>query len=263
MTTDLERITYFKSRTSILAAAFCILAFLCGLEGGIAYLREPFNALRLLPGESVKLTGPLAPGASSTEHMTYESDSENVSILFEEIISGYWLGGKMWRGTIKIDPTLGPGQYVLAVFGKEDQKKVGSNVFQLFVYRDRADYLADSKSLLLKYTGTAAWIYVVGFSVVVLLCCGLLYFLSGKRDRLMAEIGEAEVYHVIRDENGFSVYFGLGERNGIRKGCKLVLMDGNGREVQEVVVEESSETDAYARVGPLVVVRPGYLVRKL
>jgi len=259
----LEDISSWKNRVALLAAVLCAVAVICGLEGGVAYLREPFNTLRLLPGDTYSLTGPLAPGATSPDQMTIESDSDSVTISLDEVISGFWLGGKMWRGTLRLDPRTQPGRYVVSVFGKEDQKRVGSNVFQVLVYADRAAYLADSKSLLLRYTGISPWVFAGGFLLLVVLTCGFLYIISGKRDALMAEMGEAEVYHVIGDELGFSVYFGLGERNGLKQGDRLLLLDPARKVIEEVHVESVSEKDAFVRVNSLSTARPGYLVKRI
>ncbi|MFZ2448496.1 MAG: hypothetical protein WAW37_19220 [Syntrophobacteraceae bacterium] len=260
---NLEETTRLKNWLAKIAAAFCFLFILCGVDGGVAYLREPLNSLRLLPGESIRLTGPLAPGATLPDHMTFESSSDSVAMSIEEVISGFFLGGQMWRGTLRLAPDAKPGEYLIAVFGKSDLKKVGSNLFQVIVYGDRASYLAASKSLLLRYSGVSAWAWSGGFLGLVLLCCGGLYLLGLKIDRLMADEGEAEVYLVTKDELGFSLYFALGERNGIAKGSRLILMDPKRRPIEEITVESVSETDALARIGPLGTVTPGYLVKKV
>jgi len=53
-----------------------------------------------------------------------------------------------------------------------------------------------------------------GFFGLVLLCCAGLYLIGLKSDRFMAQEGEAEVYHITKDELGFSIYFALGSATG-------------------------------------------------
>ncbi|MEM5788727.1 MAG: hypothetical protein AAGU11_15565 [Syntrophobacteraceae bacterium] len=258
---NLDQITRWKKRFAVMGAMFCILSVVFGLEGSVAYLREPFNSIRLLPGESFRLTGPLAPGASSSEEMTFESTSDSVSFRIEEVISGFWMGGKMWRGTLALTEDIQPGRYLLSVFGLKDQQRVGANVFQVMVYPGRAELLADSKSLLLRYSGVSPWV-LAGYSfLLVLFCCAGLYLISGKRDQLMAEHGEAEVFHVTREEVGFTVYFGLGERHGLSKGAKVSLLDSERRVVDEMEVESVSEKNACAR-STVDRVKPGYMVKR-
>jgi hypothetical protein len=259
----LEEITRLKKWIARIGAAFCILFILCGIDGGVAYLREPLNSFKLLPGESTGLTGPMAPGATAPDHMTYESTSDYLSISIVEVISGFWMGGKMWRGTLGLDPRIEPGQYAIVVFGTGDGQKVGSNVFRIIVYKDRQSLMADSKSLLLRHTGISAWILSAAFFGLVLVCCGGLFLISGRIDSLMAEVGEAEVYHVTKDEFGLCIYFGLGERNGLEKGAKLFLMDSKRRPVEEITVESVSETDALARIQSTGGVKPGYFVKRV
>jgi hypothetical protein len=260
---NLEIITLWKDRMSKIGAVLCILAMLFTIDGSIAYIRVPFNSLGLFRGESVKLTGPLPPGINSVEDMTYESDSNDMGISFENVISGFWLGGRMWRGMVQLSPGIEPGHYVLSIFGKTDRKIVGSNVFKVTVYKDRASFLSDSYSLVQRYSGLSPWVLAGTFFGFVVLICGCLYLLSGRRDRLMAESGEAEIYHVVANESGSLVYFGLGERNGVEKGMRLVLMDGKRQPVEELLVKSVSETDGMAEVGPLTSVKPGYLVKKV
>ncbi len=259
---DLDRIRIWKDRIALIGAALCCLLVLTALDGGAAYLRNPFNSLRLLAGESMRLTGPMAPGIVSIEGMEFESDSPHISMNLEEVISGFWMGAKMWRGRVNLSQEIPPGKYRVTVFGKEDRKKVGENTFQVIVYRDRAAYLADSKSVILRYSGISPWAVGGILFATLFLTCGCLYLISGKRDRLMAEKGEAEVFHVIRDATGSSIYFGLGQINGIEKGSEMLLMDPKGLHMEEIRVESVSETDAVAKVGPLSEVRTGYLVKR-
>jgi hypothetical protein len=259
----LDMITLWKDRIAKAGAVLCILAILFALDGSVAYLRESVNSLHLFQGESVKLTGPLAPNAVSVDQMTYESDSHSLSVSFDNVISGFWMGGKMWRGTAKLSPDIEPGHYSLSVYGKEDQKRVDPNTFKITVYKDRASYRADSNSCILRYFGVSPWVMAGSFFGLVLLVCGCLYFISGRRDKLMAESGEAEIYHIVKDEAGFSLYFGLGQRHDIEKGSRLVLMNEKRQPVEELIVESVSESDGLAKVGSLCAVRPGYLVKKI
>ncbi len=260
---NLDGIAKLKDRIAKIAAFLCLLCVICVLDGAVAYFREPFNTLKLLPGDTVKLTGPMAPGATSVEGMAIETSSDSVSATLEEVISGFWMGGKMWRGTLKLSPQIAPGNYLFSVFGKEDQKRVGSNVFQVIVYLDQNSRLADSRSLILRNSGVSPWVMACIFLGFVVVCCLALFFISGERDRLMAERGEAEVFHITKDENGLSIYFGLGSKNGVEKGTALLLMDPERELVGEITVESVSDGDGVAKVGLQSPVIPGYIVKKI
>lgn len=260
---NLNEITVLKGRIAKIAAVLCVLSLLSALEGSVAFLREPFNTFRLVPGSDEKLTGPMAPNVTDIAGMTSESTSDSVSLSLDETLSGFWMGGRMWRGTLSVTPNARPGKYVVSVFGIADQKKVGSNVFQIVVYPDRAAILSDSKSYILRYSGFSPWGIAAFLFFLVLLACGSLYIISGKRDRILADRGEAEVFHITKDAVGVSIYFGLGSRDGVKKGSRLALMDPDGMPVAEITVESVSESDGLAIMGPQSEVRPGYLVRKI
>lgn len=259
---SLERITILKKRVALFGAALFVLSLLCGADGGIAYLREPFNSVRMLPGESARLTGPMAPEAPGLEAMTFQSDSRSITMNLEELISGFWMGARMWRGTLQLSPDIEPGIYLVSVFGKDDQKKVGANTFQVIVYKDRRSYLSDSKSLIQRYSGISPWIAAGFFFLLIILTCGLLYILAGKRDRLLAELGIAEIYHIAPDISGFAIYFGLGQRNGVEKGSHLLVMDSKEEVIGEIIADSVSETDGMAKVGPDSKIRTGFMVKK-
>ncbi|HIJ68631.1 MAG TPA: hypothetical protein HPP57_03905, partial [Deltaproteobacteria bacterium] len=118
---DLDGIGAWKNRISLTGAVLCCLFTIAVIDGGVWYLRQPFNSLRLLPGESVNLTGPMAPGVGAVDGMGFETDSAAVFVSFEEVISGFWMGARMWRGRIYLSPEIVAGDYVVSVFGKEDR----------------------------------------------------------------------------------------------------------------------------------------------
>lgn len=260
---DLDGIGAWKNRISLTGAVLCCLFTIAVIDGGVWYLRQPFNSLRLLPGESVNLTGPMAPGVGAVDGMGFETDSAAVFVSFEEVISGFWMGARMWRGRIYLSPEIVAGDYVVSVFGKEDRKRVGANTFHLMVYKDREAYLAASNSLILRYSGLSPWVAAGLFFSMALLTCVWLYVMSGKKDRLMARQGEAEVFLVRGDETGVSIYFGLGRIHGIERGSVLLLLNSKRRPLGQIRVETVSDTDAVAKVDALIEVRPGCLVKRI
>lgn len=260
---DLDRISAWKGRIGLAGAVLCCLFILSIIDGGLDFLRRPSNSFRLLPGESVKLTGPMAPDVGAVEGMDFETSSPDVSVSLQTVISGFWLGTRMWRGRVDLSSEIVPGDYVVTVFGKEDQKRVTANTFHLFVYKDREALLAASNSLILRYSGVSPWVAAGSSFLAVLLTCACLYVMAGKQDRLMALRGEAEVFHVKNDEAGVFIYFGLGRNHGIEPGSELFLLDSKGRSLGQIRVESVSDTDAAAKVDPWIEVGPGCLVRKI
>jgi hypothetical protein len=260
---DLEHTKTLRNRVSIACAILFCMTILAAIDGAVGYFRQPINSFAMFPGGSLKLTGPMAPDTAGVNDMMAQTDTPEVAVSLLETLQEYWFGMRMWRGEITLSPNIAPGTYSVRVFGKKDQRIFEDNTFRVIVYSDRQAYLADSKSIILSNTGTSPWTVTGYLLICVFLGCVWLYVISRKQDRLMAEeLGEAEVYHVRRQPNAVYIYFGLGLRNGITKGAKLLSTDPHGKRMEEAVVEDVSDTDAIARLGPLSNAHPGYIVKK-
>jgi hypothetical protein len=94
----------------------------------------------------------------------------------------------------------------------------------------------------------------------LLLALGVVFWLSGKREALLARTGKAEVYRVLRREEGSEIRFGLGTEQGLGPGILVQIVDEQGQAVGTARVEESSPTDSVAVVSGGREVKEGYLV---
>lgn len=259
---ELEKLRTWKNRVSIACAILCALFIMTVVDGSAAHLLRPFNGYRLPAGQSVELTGPMPAEATHANDIDFEADSSLISFSFAEVISGFWMGSRMWRGKVDLDPNIAPGEYSVSVFGKADRKKIGANTFRLFVYKDREAYLAASDSVIMRRSGVSPWLAAGFLLLLTVFSCVCLYLISGHKEHLMALRGEAEVFHVGKDETGVSIYFGMGRNSGIEKGSEMVLLDPEGRPLAQIRVKSVSDTDAEARLDPPIAVRPGFIVRK-
>jgi hypothetical protein len=260
---NLAEIKIRRNRVSVVCAVLFCVMILAALDGAMGYLRQPINSYAVFPGDSVKLTGPMAPDAVTISDMLVQTDTPDVSMAIIETLQEYWFGMRLWRGQIDVSRSTAPGTYAVRVLGRKDQRLFDDNTFRVIVYKDREAYLADSKSLILRNTGVSPWRVTAGMLALVFLGCLWLYRISREKDRLMAEIGEAEVYHVRRETNAVYIYFGLGRRDGINKGAKLLSSDPRTSKTEEAVVEDVSDTDSIARLSPLSGAHPGYIVRRV
>jgi hypothetical protein len=263
MIMNFDLILVWKSRISRAGALLFCLFLISLADGGVAYLRQPFNGFSVIPGDSVMLTGPMAPGVYAVEGMNFETSSPLVLISIDEVISGFWMGGKMWRGTIVLSPEIAPGSYSVSVFGKEDGKRVRANSFKFIVYKDRETRIASSKSIIQRYSGVSPLVPAGFFLLMGLLASACLYLISGKEDRLRASRGEAEVFLVKTGERGDLIYFGLGRIHGVDIGHELLVMDSTGRSVDRIRVESVSDTDAAAITVVHSEIRPGWIVKRI
>jgi hypothetical protein len=240
----------------------CLLFFLSVLDGLVARFKEPLNHFSGVPGEVIAVTAPLTDGTDSLRDLTYKSSAEGLTLHFEAFQKGYWFGGAMWNGSLQIGPSLGPGTYTVMVWSRKEQRTAGSSVFQVDVYKNQDDLKSKAPSLLQRFLRVNPWQAALFFLPWVLLAFGMVYYLSGQRERLLLREGRAEIYRIKRVEDQEEIFFALGSRQGLRPGASLVLTNPQGVEVGSVTAREVFEDHATALVDPDWKVVPGFIVSR-
>ena len=91
----------------------------------------------------------------------------------------------------------------------------------------------------------------------------LVFFLSQRIERLLAQEGKAEIYRVRQTELGIEISFGLGRDQGLEEGTRLNLFDEKGQSLGTVEVRTVTAGDAMALVAEKQRVRPGYWLVKI
>ena len=259
---NLDQVSRWRDHVGRAGALLCLLFFLSVLDALIAQFRQPVNTLNLLPGASEKINGQLAEEVV-LEDLTYKADSEHIHVSLDSVHRGFWLGGFMWRGLVKVDPNIEPGQYTLTVGPKGKlQQAPPLSTFRIRVHPDPYSHRQSHKSLVYRYTGISSmWVIALLIPFIPLALGGTIY-LSRRREFLLAQHGMAEIYRVKKDENAYQVAFSLGTNQGVEPGTWLQLLDESGQSLGTIKVLESTETDSVAKVGLEMNVRPGYLVSK-
>jgi hypothetical protein len=227
----------------------------------IARHRTEFNVINALPGQEEPIDGPLAEKVNVRE-LTYQSDSPDIKVEFDETHTGFWLGGQMWRGHLKVGQTIRPGKYSFSVRPKDPVSDRPPLVYRVNVYPNRYDWRQSSKSYLMRYCDVSPWWVIAGSFGSLSLLGGIIFLISGRIDALMAQSGRAEVYRALRVPNGYEISFGLGTDQGVQPGSRLTLSDQNGRHIGRIEVLEASARDAVAFGEFNQEIRAGFLVRK-
>lgn len=257
---SLEQISRRRNFLGKVGACCCLLLFLALLDGLVARFREPPNMLKILPGESLEINGPLEDEVGDVRELTYAGSSPHLHLTFEAAHKGYFLGGDMWRGQLKVDPHTPPGEYSLTVGvrGKTPPKPLPP--YQVLVFADPSSRQKSYKSLISSHTGLSPWAAAGGFVPPILLLFGGVFLLSQKRERLLAGLGRAEIYRVAAGEGECVIGFGLGTDQGLQPGSRVRILDDREHEVGTGEVQESTATDSLARVQSEQKIKPGYVV---
>ncbi|MCL6621641.1 MAG: hypothetical protein K6T55_06010 [Syntrophobacterales bacterium] len=244
-------------------ALCCLLALGAVLDGIITKFREPFNVLAVLPGESPAINGPTAEQVKSPADLEWLADTPELTLTVEKVHSGYFLGGRMWQGTLKVGQGIAPGKHVLAVRPRpvDPAAPTEAVLYRINVYATDAARKAASLSLVERRLGLSPWWAALMPLPGILLTFGLIFLLSWRIEALMAAEGVSEIYRVTRKEGYLEVGFGLGTAHGVHPGDFLPVFDPEGRQTATVEVQEAGATDAVGRVGAGELVQPGFVVR--
>ena len=259
---DLDQASRRRNLAGWAGALFFLLAFLALLDGLIGQFREPANLIKLLPGMTAEIDGPLEEEVPGVQDLTYFSDSDFLTLSFATVHKGYFLGGNLWRGQITASPRILPGEYHLTVAPRRSTSPEASLGFRILVFPDPLSLQLSSMSLIRRYTGISPWAAAGLCLPGILLAFGALFYLSTQRDRLLAQKGRAEIYRVIKRDGSFEVHFALGTAHGVQPGLELRVYNPQGKEVGLARVEAVTPADAIALVTADQEIRPGFMMSK-
>ena len=198
------------------------------MDGLLVHFREPANFVKVLPGAVIAINGELTDEANDLQDLTFTSDSDQLKVNFEAIHKGYFLGGDMWRGRLIVGPDISPGEYSLAVLPKRTDSPRKAPAFRIKVFPDALSLQKSSASLVRRWLGFSAFVVAAGCLPGILLAFGAVYWLSGRREALLAAAGQAEVYQVTEGDGGWEIRFGLGTAHGISPGARVAIYDDSG-----------------------------------
>jgi hypothetical protein len=260
---DLEQVNRWRDLASKIAMAFCVIALLGLVDGLLVAFREPADLVKVLPGASVEINGELTDEADRVEDLTFTSDSDQLKVTFEAIHKGYFLGGDMWRGKLSVGPNIAPGQYHLSVLPKRAASSRKAPAFRILVFADALSLQKSSTSVVRRWFGISAFNVSAGCLPGILLAFGAVYLLSGKKDELLAASGQAEVYRVMRGDDGCEIRFGLGTAHGMSPGARVAIHDAGGQQVGTGTVEVCNRKVSVAQATSDQPIKVGDLVSRV
>ena len=241
---DLGQVNRWRDLASKIGAAFCVIAFLALIDGLLVHFREPANLVKVLPGAVTAINGELTDEAHDIQDLTFVTSSDQLTVNFEAIHKGYFLGGDMWRGRLIVGPGISPGEYSLAVLPKQSGfVPEGAGLPHPGLCRMPLSLQKSSTSLVRRWFGISAFVVAAGCLPGILLAFGAVYLLSGRREALLAASGQAEVYQVTRGDGGYEIRFGLGTAHGISPGARVAIYDEGGQQVGTGTVEVCNQKD--------------------
>jgi hypothetical protein len=259
---NLGRVNYWRNLAGKAGAIFCLIALVAVMDGLLVHFREPDSVVKVLPGAVAEINGELIDEANNIDELTYVSSSGHLKVEFIAIHQGYFMGGDMWRGRLLVGRQISPGEYSLAVLPQRTASPRKAPAFRILVFADGASLRQSSASLIRRWFGVPPLGLAAGCLPGILLAFGAVYWLSGKKETLLAAAGQAEIYRVTRGDGGCEIRFSLGTAQGLSPGANIAIFDGAGRQVGVGTVEASNQTASVAQVTSDQEIKVGYLVRR-
>jgi len=259
---DLKQTSSWRKMVGKACALFCLLASLAVVDGLIAKFREPVNVLHVMPGDEADIDGPIPESVKGPEALTFASDSPDLSVAFQAVHAGYFLGGNMWRGRLLAGRNLPPGKYTVTVRPKDYPPAKPGYQFRVVVYPDVLSQRAAFRSVIKRQTGISPYLLAAALLPLIGITLGAVYLLSRRIEFLQGKAGLAEIHHVAREEGHYLLGFGLGANHGVSPGDQVTLLDPEGNYVGTAAVQQSSDWDSVGLATLDRDIRPGYLVSR-
>jgi hypothetical protein len=242
----LEQATHARKRLGRIGAIICILFFGAILDTCVARFREPLFTVHVLPGGSEPVEGQLDHQVKELPSMRIETTDERVRLQIDKLQSGFWFGGSMWIGEISAAGDATPGTYDILVFALSPPSAKPVAAFKAVVYSDSAALRESAFSVIQRAFDMRPWmVAVVCIPALGIVLC-LMGVLSRRVERLLADQGRAEIFHVKKADAGFEVWFGLGERHGVEPGARVDICAESGQPICDAVVQRVESENGMA-----------------
>ncbi|MDP3427601.1 MAG: hypothetical protein Q8S17_09530, partial [Humidesulfovibrio sp.] len=216
----------------------------------------------LLPGQSVKLSRPLPYGVERLDELRLRSSDPRISARFEEIFSGFWMGGALWRAEAQAAKDSPVGEYSVAVFHQNGTAAAPPQTFSLHVHANAQSILDASGSLVTRFLGLAPYFLAICLLPLALLPMAASFMLTRRIAQALSDAHMAEVYRSMNSPEGQRIYFCPAQGQMPAPGALVDVLDEGAKNalcVAQVIEIENKNVIARMQVG--VQVRPGALVR--
>lgn len=226
----------------------------------VAQIRKPPFTFDLLPGASVKVNGPMPERIKAPEELEFQSSSERMTLRIERVHTGYWLGGNLWNGKVTLAPDIPPGEHRFMVKPLEIEADEKFPLYTIRVHATPAEAMRQNPSLITRLLGIPPWWVIAAGLPLAALLFGAVFHFARIRERHLLRQGKAEIIRVKKKDDHLEIIFGLGLRDGIAIGSRVMLHDQDDRPLGMLKVAKIFDHSAVAAASLDCPARVGYLV---
>ena len=115
--------------------ALCFFLMLAALlDGIIAGGRKDPLINEVVPGESIKLSGPMPRDAERLDQLWLRAADPAIGLALEEVRTGFWLGGQQWQAEVTVPAQLGTGDHIISLSARNETSPKMTQTYTLRVF---------------------------------------------------------------------------------------------------------------------------------
>ncbi|MDY0390525.1 MAG: hypothetical protein RBQ88_06330 [Desulfobulbus oligotrophicus] len=250
----------------ILAMILMTGALLSLADALIGGLGGPRGLIELVPGSRFQISGPMPPRTDTLKDVliTGQPKDGSVRLLPENIFTGYWLGGSMWRGVIEVADFAREDSVVIAVRDRFGEKQNPALVFKVQIWPDEATRNEHSPSFITRKTGLSPYIFAVTLALMGMMAAGGNFFFGHLWSRHLAAHHCGEIFRLRQTQNGVEITCELPHMDSLSPGTKGAVYRPAGEYVCPATIISSepegvlmlADLPEHVRLGDIVCVLP-------
>ena len=231
-----------------IAAAFCLCAAMGLADSFINSFRTGPNTFSVVAGGEETLSGPLPVEAADASSMVVTMDRPGLTFDITTQKQGFWMGNRMWQGTLTVAPQAKPGPATVVLRSPAGESASPVQAFIINVYPDQIALNAASNSNSIRLLGFSP-MALAAYGLIFACLAGLCVYLTTRRlESLWTAAGKAVVYMTKKTPDGLLISFGLGTDQGLTTGAPVAVHDESGLPVAMASVVRCSPGDATALI---------------
>jgi len=202
-----SRYVHWQKRTGLVAMVLLTGALLALADALVGGLSGAQGQIELTPGSRYQISGPMPPRTEAIKDFVIDGQpgDGSVRLLPEDVFSGYWFGGNMWRGVIEVADAARESTFVIAVKDRFGEKQNPALVFKVQIWPDQATHNAHSASFLTRKTGYSPYFFAVGLALTGLVAAGCNFLLGRLWAQHLAAHDCGEIYKLRQTEQGTEI----------------------------------------------------------
>jgi hypothetical protein len=249
----------WQRRAGILAMVLLTGALLSLADALIGGFKGSQSAIELIPDSRFLISGPMPAKTEAIKDFIIDGQPADgsVRVIPEDVFSGYWFGGAMWRGAIVVAPEAREGDHVITVKDPFGEKQNPTLVYKVRIWSDLAALNAHSPSRLTRMTGRSPYLFAVSLVLCGFIAGGVNFLLGRLWARHLATHNCGEIYKRRKTVLGTEITCELRCGEAVRPGMRGTIYRPSGELLCSARVASCEKGEVVMQVSKPELVRLG------